>query len=411
MLGSFTQATIVKNKQKKPLLVKLQNAKKKRKRRIRVTSSGVSVLLVSLVMLGVALSTGYDFAFYTFGILLGMIIVDGVVARINFAKIDITRNLPDTIWQNNQFLFEYRITNNKRWFCANAIQVFEAQTPECSKYEFGLFRVSVSPNQTSPTGRWVWAESRGLLILEDVAAESLFPLGLSRITKKIEEPHVITIWPAKGKLKLNPLVMGAHSTSDSTSNKKGGDDEFYALREYRQGDDLRWVHWRKSASRKKLVIKEMSQPNPNAIMLLLDFTGYNTAYDYETVEKILRFAATMIDQCIHHFDYEIGIGIIYEGRYESIRPSKGIEAHNNLLNYLASLNLIEFYQEVPNDPDSLLEQLTEMKGKQTRKIYVNISGATDDSVSSIVCTRNSLHIPSDSLDAYYADNFYYATKE
>ena len=376
-----------------------------------MTGSSVVLSIIMIIASGIGLVSGNGVALVIFGFLAGILLVDLVLSKINFAKIELSRNLPDTVWQNDQFLFEYHIKNNKKHIYSTGIQIYESDSPDANKYEFGLFTVAIPPKSDRPAGRWVWAENRGLLCLDTFTAESKFPFGMTRKFKNMSSPHVITIWPAKGKLKYNPLVHGAHLYSNSPSKSKGGDDEFYALREYRQGDDLRWVHWRKSANRGKLVIKEMSQPNPNIIMLLLDFSEYDPDYDFENVEKILRFAATLIDQCIHHFDYDIGLGIIYNGRYHAIKPAKGLQAHRNMLNFLAELNLEIFYQTTPVSEENLKAKLLETNNKQTRKIYVSLDPYNDLEGSGGPSYRDSVYISVHDLDRYFEDNPYFAISQ
>ena len=60
--------------------------------------------------------------------------------------------------------------------------------------------------------------------------------------------------------------------SDEYSAIRPGDDpsELFGLREYREGDRLKSIHWKLSEKYDRLVVKEMSQPVAQSILLLLD---------------------------------------------------------------------------------------------------------------------------------------------
>lgn len=60
--------------------------------------------------------------------------------------------------------------------------------------------------------------------------------------------------------------------SDEYSPARPGDDpsELFGVRDYREGDRLKSVHWKLSEKYDRLVVKEMSQPVAQSILLLLD---------------------------------------------------------------------------------------------------------------------------------------------
>ena len=53
-----------------------------------------------------------------------------------------------------------------------------------------------------------------------------------------------------------------------TSNRRGGNDEFYGVREYRAGDNIRSIHWRSTARRGNFMIKEMAANAPPQLIKL-----------------------------------------------------------------------------------------------------------------------------------------------
>jgi uncharacterized protein (DUF58 family) len=49
-----------------------------------------------------------------------------------------------------------------------------------------------------------------------------------------------------------------------------GEPEFHGVREYRQGDNPRWIHWRRSARTGQLVIREHTVVHDSQLIVVLD---------------------------------------------------------------------------------------------------------------------------------------------
>ena len=79
--------------------------------------------------------------------------------------------------------------------------------------------------------------------------------------------------------------------------------EYHGLRDYRSGDSPRWIHWRTSARRGKLMVKEFEQQNEQDLAILVDPwlpRTKATPEQREAVEQAIPFAATVcLETCRH----------------------------------------------------------------------------------------------------------------
>jgi uncharacterized protein (DUF58 family) len=78
-----------------------------------------------------------------------------------------------------------------------------------------------------------------------------------------------------------------------------GDDEFQRLREYRGGDSPRDIHWRTTARRNELMVREYEHSRRRDVLLVVDLwlaprPGFR---DLERVELAVSFAASI---CVDH---------------------------------------------------------------------------------------------------------------
>ena len=99
---------------------------------------------------------------------------------------------------------------------------------------------------------------RGLLRLESLAVARPDPLGLFRAFAKVPLAQNVLILPKRYPLPLIALpgTMKYQQGGVALASSVGQSDEFVALRDYRQGDPLRHIHWRSWARAGKPVVKE-----------------------------------------------------------------------------------------------------------------------------------------------------------
>ncbi len=98
------------------------------------------------------------------------------------------------------------------------------------------------------------------------------PLGLAELPAPASMVDRIVVYPAVEKLSGFPLVRGKDPAIDASRpehSQRGGED-FYTLREYHRGDDLRRVHWPSSAKTDELMIRQLETPWQTRALVLLD---------------------------------------------------------------------------------------------------------------------------------------------
>jgi uncharacterized protein (DUF58 family) len=164
-----------------------------------------------------------------------------------------------------------------------------------------------------------------------------FPLGLVAARRDFLAPASVVVWPARGRLKRGLLLGGAVETSRSApSPSSGGQDEFFGLREYRSGDNPRWIAWRRSAARPTPVVREMARPLPEVLIVVLDTFCRGAGADPAIREKLIRFAGTLIDHALSR-GYLVGLALGRKDGATFHRPAPGRGQLCALLDALADV--------------------------------------------------------------------------
>ncbi|MCP3974910.1 MAG: DUF58 domain-containing protein [bacterium] len=141
----------------------------------------------------------------------------------------------------------------------------------------------------------VLCRPRGIYKLGPATVKVHDPLDLSEYAVIAGKADRLVVYPQVEQLTGVPTVRGQDpnvNTASASFSLTGGED-FFTLREYQQGDDLRRVHWPSSARRDKLMIKQLEMPWQSRALVLLDprSQSYQTP---ESFEHAVRGAASAV---------------------------------------------------------------------------------------------------------------------
>lgn len=111
---------------------------------------------------------------------------------------------------------------------------------------------------------------RGVYPLHRAFVYSTYPLGLARARRAVEAPTELVVYPRPADLPeaRSGGELVAHLSGDLGG--VAGADQPSGLREFRDGDELRSVHWRASARRGTLVVKEWEGDAARGLEVVLD---------------------------------------------------------------------------------------------------------------------------------------------
>src|SRR5437763_34328 len=141
-------------------------------------------------------------------------------------------------------------------------------------------------------------DARGVFALGPLEIVVADPFGLATSGRRAAGgttltvyPHIDTIAPMGGTSGPDPTGSSGHPSALSLSG-----EEFYALREYQLGDDLRRVHWPSTARLDELMIRQDDMPWQGRASVLVDLRrGIHTD---ESLEQMLEAAASIVNASI-----------------------------------------------------------------------------------------------------------------
>ena len=161
-----------------------------------------------------------------------------------------------------------------------------------------LFFSHVNAGTTADRSYCVRFKRRGKYLLGPIKASTGIPLGLVRATAAADEDDFVLVSPKLGVLqpawsRYLELADDGGQKSVRRHGKAAGD--FYGMREWRDGDSRNWIHWRTSAKRSKLTVRQFQQRINQDLVVVLDlYQPKGRAVSSDLAEKAISFAATLV---------------------------------------------------------------------------------------------------------------------
>jgi uncharacterized protein (DUF58 family) len=179
---------------------------------------------------------------------------------------------------------------------------------------------------------------RGVQQLGPLKATITDPFGLAEFERELQATSRLIVVPRVVKLVGVPGGSGLGSGDDGSVRLNAGQGEDDAIvRPYRQGDDLRKVHWRSTAKRDEMMVRVEERPWRGGTTVLLDHraTAHRGAGATASLEWAVSFAASV---CLHLHRYGQRIRLVTESGRLIVRDSwDGTHNDNAVLDALAAL--------------------------------------------------------------------------
>lgn len=140
-------------------------------------------------------------------------------------------------------------------------------------------------------------ERRGVYDLGPLEIRLTDPFGLATVSAEGASTTRLTVFPPVVPLAPLPQTRGhdPHAGADAPSGVLHQGDEFYALREYETGDDLRRVHWPSSARRDELMIRQDEMPWERRSTVVLDARA--NVHSSASLDGAVSAAASILLAC------------------------------------------------------------------------------------------------------------------
>lgn len=312
------------------------------RQRIQIGPSGKAYGVVALLTLLGAVNTQANLIFWFFGLQVGALVISAAWAWSGLRKLEVERVSPPRAVCGRSMLLRYRVRNRGRWLGGFNVVIEESLderpasadgSPQAGARLTPAWVLRVGPGQEVSVAAPAAAESRGLLTLDQIEISTSFPLGILRAVRRVSRPATVVVLPRLRRLRpaaLKKLRQQAR-LGQSASDQSGGDQDFYGIREYRVGQSVRLIDWKRSARTGRLLAREMTRPRTPRLTVVLDLesaAGEPEATRSRSVEDAVSLAGSLV-----HDAHGRGVAVGLEIRGEPARrlPARSSAAHRDAL--------------------------------------------------------------------------------
>ena len=207
------------------------------------------------------------------------------------------------------------------------------------------------------------------------------PFGLAQRIRRYKGREEVVVYPHIEPLE-DPPAPGMQAGSGSSAIRRlfNTGDEFYTMREYVMGDDLRQVHWPSTAHRNKLMVRQQEQPWEAEATVFCDTrrSAHRTLGPASPLEKSISLAASML---WHLADDGFSLRLLTEA--DTKRPA--VQPWQTLLDRLAEIE--------PSGVSALVPSLQRLRAGNSEGLLVAVVATPtgDDPVARHPDVRALLH--------------------
>lgn len=309
------------------------------------------------------------------------------ITRFSSPQVNVIRRLsPSLVHEGDRAAVDAVITNRGRRTLTNVAFVDEVGALGRAVFEAGTIR----PDETGDAEYQILCRPRGVYPVGPVTATVTDPLRLSKTTSQIPAIDRLIVYPEVEDLVGFPMTRGrdpAMQASRPEFSQRGGED-FYTLREYVVGDDLRRVHWPSSAKKDELMIRQLETPWQSRALVILDIR--QSAYESEECfEKSVRGAASIIRHLAREgFDADLwagGVGATPISQYSAVMEKLAIVEREGRVDIRAVASRLKAVGRggalvlVTGIPDSDLLEVQRLMSREYRTTVVMSASETSSS--------------------------------
>jgi uncharacterized protein (DUF58 family) len=336
-----------------------------------VAATGIAVTVV-----GALLGTG---AVEQIGVALVVLVAVAVgVVRLSHHDIEVTRRVsPHRASPGRPVTVTLDLDNLGRG--AAPLMLLEDRLPRGLGGRSRFALAGLEPRGRRTMSYEVRPARRGRYVIGPTKMSFVDPFGLASRRGLAVAESVIVIHPFVERLVMPRDTGERRSLASSALRQPTGatGEEFYTLREYTEGDDLRKIHWPSTAKRGKYMIRQEETPWHTRATVVIDDRAAPYEASDTAFERAVEAAAALVNLWNRSgYSYRLT-----GGHNPGLPTGKGSEAFHHALDLLATLALHPPSRS-PGEADALLGRLVSLEaGAGPEGTLVVVTGTPSSQVA------------------------------
>ncbi|HMU39180.1 MAG TPA: DUF58 domain-containing protein [Pseudomonadota bacterium] len=265
-----------------------------RLRGVRPTRDGVWVMAAGGCLLVVALNSGNNLLYLLLSMMIALLVTALCIAEASLRGIVPKRSPPARLHAGVPFLMGIALRNEKKRLSSFSIEVEDLCDEKV--VDKRCYFLKIPSGRTQQTAYRHTLPRRGRYVFSAFRISTKFPFALFRSSRYVEHRSEIVVYPAIVPLQHFPKTLTS-AVGERSMPKLGRRGNFHGLREYQTGDDPRDIHWRSSARRQRLMVREQEIEAVQQVTLFVDnalpLDKRDDPDELDNLEKVISWAASL----------------------------------------------------------------------------------------------------------------------
>lgn len=267
----------------------MRRAARKARGYTRFTPVGWGYIVILVLSLLAAWNTGTNLLYIVVGGLSSFVFFSMFLSIFLLRDISLHRIAPRAAYRDQPFQVHVRLENHRKWFPAVQLRLeLDSDTKRTSGYVGHL-----PAGQAARLSVEECFDKRGEHLLAGYRIVCGFPFGLVERCRDFKDGSKVLVYPRVHLIRASAFQRIPSAGKVSNQSTDDG-DEYFGLREYVPGDDIRRIVWRISARLDKWIVRELAQYQSRLVVLALDTTFNPNVEEFnERFEQAIELTASI----------------------------------------------------------------------------------------------------------------------
>lgn len=254
---------------------------------VRLTKVGTTYIFSTVILAIAAINTGNNAIYIAVALMLGCLLLSGLASKGGLKHLSLEIRGIDEAWAGRPSDGTLVVRNDSRiWNVRDVVLMSDVLAAPV------LIPVIQRRSELVITTQFVFAR-RGLAHVGAIDSYTRYPFGFVLKKRRLRVSSEVVVFPhilaeEAARERFKPVTGDAGTTS-----RPGPGSEIHSFREYVRGDSVRQVHWKKSASLGRWIMKQHESDAARSLHVVVDpYKPRRTSE--EDFEAMIASAATFV---------------------------------------------------------------------------------------------------------------------
>ena len=268
---------------------------------VRLTKIGVSFVVFTVFAGFAAINTGNNALYIALSLMLAALVLSGMASKGGLKHLRVEFESVEEAWAGRAAAGRLRVANGSRlWSVRDLILTSDELAAP-------VFIAVIERRSEIDIDAAFLFRRRGLVQLNSVGLYTRYPFGFFLKKRRVKIRGDVVVYPRLLDAGAVRERFRSVEGEQHPASRPGPGSDVHSFREYAQGDSLRHVAWKKSASLGRWIIKQTEIESGRAVHVVVDPFKPRAASD-DDFERMVSEAATFLHEALRR-DFEVVVSL------------------------------------------------------------------------------------------------------